>query len=40
MESNKLAYYGGWALKVVAGLAFVAAGMSKLAGVEMMSTLR
>lgn len=34
MERSKLWNYGGWALKIVVGLAFLAAGGSKLAGVE------
>ena len=36
MEKSKLMVYGGWALKVVAGLAFLAAGLAKLAGVDQM----
>lgn len=36
MEQSKLMTYGGWALKIVAGLAFLAAGLAKLAGVDMM----
>ncbi len=36
MEQSKLMTYGGWALKIIAGLAFLAAGVAKLAGVEMM----
>jgi uncharacterized membrane protein YphA (DoxX/SURF4 family) len=34
MEKSKLMFYGGWVLKILAGLAFLAAGGSKLAGVE------
>lgn len=34
MENGKLWFYGGWALKIVVGLAFLAAGGSKLAGAE------
>ena len=36
MEKSKIVIYGGWALKIVAGLAFLAAGLSKLAGAEQM----
>ena len=36
MEQSKLMTYGGWVLKIVAGLAFLAAGLAKLAGAEMM----
>ena len=34
--NNKLKYYGLWTLKVLAGLAFLAAGYAKLTGAEMM----
>lgn len=34
LENNRLLFYGGWVLKIVAGLAFVVAGGSKLAGDE------
>lgn len=34
METGKLWFYGGWALKIIVGLVFLAAGGSKLAGVE------
>ncbi len=34
MDNSKLWTYGGWALKIVVGLAFLAAGGSKLAGVD------
>lgn len=33
---NNLTKYGLWALKILAGLAFAAAGIAKLAGAEMM----
>ena len=34
MDNSKLMFYGGWALKIVVALVFLAAGGSKLAGVE------
>jgi putative oxidoreductase len=36
MDNNKLKFYGGWALKGLAGAAFIAAGGSKLLGTEQM----
>ncbi len=36
MERSKLMNYGLWALKILAGLAFIAAGVPKLIGQEMM----
>ncbi|WP_421726361.1 DoxX family protein [Bauldia sp.] len=36
MERTKFGFYGLWALKIVAGLAFIAAGAAKLIGAEMM----
>jgi len=34
--NNAVRKYGLWALKIIAGLAFLAAGLAKLAGAEMM----
>ncbi len=36
MENSKLMLYGGWVLKIIAALIFLAAGLSKLAGAGQM----